>query len=253
MGQYFLIVNPTKRQFLDPHKFGSGLKLMEFSNDRYGAQQAQTILCSNGNGSGGGDLGTEGLTEAEKDLIGSWAGDPIVVAGDYGDPWKWVPKDLKGKTYETEEYAEGTNRLVKVEATFGKRKNRKTGKPEKFNENLYSAARCFFEDISDKMITLIAKGEGGHHPFAAVDLAEEGIRDVPAYGVIPEKEPKQPAGGQELYAAYKANAETPLVAACEQLKWFVYHNPEQAADLLRLAKETIRDAKATMDERLSGR
>ena len=31
MGQYFKVVNKTKRQVMCPHKFGSGAKLMEFS------------------------------------------------------------------------------------------------------------------------------------------------------------------------------------------------------------------------------
>ena len=33
MGQYFKVVNKTKRQVMCPHKFGSGAKLMEFSSD----------------------------------------------------------------------------------------------------------------------------------------------------------------------------------------------------------------------------
>jgi hypothetical protein len=30
MGQYYLIVNLDKKQYLHPHRFGDGLKLLEF-------------------------------------------------------------------------------------------------------------------------------------------------------------------------------------------------------------------------------
>jgi hypothetical protein len=45
------------------------------------------VLLSNGNGRGGGDL------NSDNPIIGSWAGDPIVVAGDYGDEGKFLPAD----------------------------------------------------------------------------------------------------------------------------------------------------------------
>src|SRR5437016_9325257 len=97
MGQYYLIVNLDKRQFLNPHRFGCGLKLMEFSNSRHGPLQGLAILLAHANGRGGGDLGTERLSPDEVSLIGSWAGDRIVVAGDYDDPGLWVPDDLDGR------------------------------------------------------------------------------------------------------------------------------------------------------------
>jgi len=42
------------------------------------------ILLADGNGRGGGDL------HSENDIVGSWAGDNIVVAGDYADEGKFV-------------------------------------------------------------------------------------------------------------------------------------------------------------------
>ena len=30
MGQYYVIANLDKKEFLNPHKFGDGVKLMEF-------------------------------------------------------------------------------------------------------------------------------------------------------------------------------------------------------------------------------
>src|SRR4051812_34548681 len=100
MGQYYLIVNPDKRQYLHPHRFGCGLKLMEFSNSSHGPLQGLAILLAHANGRGGGDLATEGLTPDEVRLIGSWAGDRIVVAGAYDDGGLWVPDGLEGRTYQ---------------------------------------------------------------------------------------------------------------------------------------------------------
>jgi len=34
MGQYFMVVNTTKEEYLHPHDFGSGLKFMEFTSDQ---------------------------------------------------------------------------------------------------------------------------------------------------------------------------------------------------------------------------
>ena len=82
MGQYYHIVNIDKRESLNPHILGDGLKLMEFASGG-GTMTALAILLSDGNGRGGGDF------RGESPRIGSWAGDRIVIAGDYADPGKW--------------------------------------------------------------------------------------------------------------------------------------------------------------------
>jgi len=86
MGQYYKVVNTTKGQYLEPHAFGSGAKLMEFSSDGQSIMQGLAILLADGNNRGGGDL------RSDNPLIGSWAGDNIVIAGDYADEGKFVPK-----------------------------------------------------------------------------------------------------------------------------------------------------------------
>ncbi len=75
MGQYHLTVNLEKKEYLHPHKFGCGLKLVEFSQGIM--MQGLVALLADNNGGGGGDF------HASSPLIGSWAGDPIVVTGDY--------------------------------------------------------------------------------------------------------------------------------------------------------------------------
>lgn len=77
MGQYYKIVNLDKRQYLNPCAFGDGLKLMEFACSSHGTLAGLAILLANSNGRGGGDL------RSDHEIIGSWAGDRIVVAGDY--------------------------------------------------------------------------------------------------------------------------------------------------------------------------
>ncbi len=86
MGQYYKVVNTTKGEVMTPHAFGSGAKLMEFSSDRQSIMQGLAILLADGNNRGGGDL------RSDNPLVGSWAGDNIVVSGDYADEGKFVPK-----------------------------------------------------------------------------------------------------------------------------------------------------------------
>ncbi len=249
VGQYYYIVNPAKRQYLNPHKFGCGLKLMEFSNSRFGPQQALCILLAKSNGQGGGDLSTNGLTEAEIALIGSWAGDSIYVAGDYMEPWDGVPKDLKGKTYVEKETVydrngRSTKRKKKVTHTFGKRIDRATGKEEDNNETLYSAAATFFEDISDKIMSIVAKGEHGYHPWAAVDATNDGWRQVPEWGVLPQKAPKKPIGGRKAWLAYKKSAKSQTDMIVEEMKYLLLRNPELADDLFDKISEVVEEVKS---------
>lgn len=82
MGQYYYTVNVDKGEYLNPHDFGAGLKLMEFAYPKYPSMllSALAVLLADGNGRGGGDL------RSDDPLIGSWAGNRIIVAGDYADP-----------------------------------------------------------------------------------------------------------------------------------------------------------------------
>jgi len=92
MGQYYKIVNIKKKQYISPYIFGDGSKLMEFSMSANGVLSGLAILLADGNGRGGGDL------HSENDIVGSWAGDNIVVAGDYADDGKFV-KDVDKNLY----------------------------------------------------------------------------------------------------------------------------------------------------------
>lgn len=106
MGQYYKIVNIKKKQYISPHTFGDGSKLMEFSMSANGILSGLAILLVDGNGRGGGDLGSK------NDIVGSWSGDNIVVAGDYADAGKFV-KEPDQTLYEVAG-SEGEDISVKV-------------------------------------------------------------------------------------------------------------------------------------------
>ena len=106
MGQYYKIVNIKKKQYITPYTFGDGAKLMEFSMSANGVLAGLAILLADGNGRGGGDL------HSTNDIVGSWAGDNIVVAGDYADMGKFV-KEPEQTLYEICQ-SEGEDISIKV-------------------------------------------------------------------------------------------------------------------------------------------
>lgn len=101
MGQYHLVVNIDKHELLHPNHLGDGLKLLEFSSG--GATlTALALLLAKDNGRGLGDLhvampdmpldtwekadyGLKRVRTPCAHLVGSWAGDRIVITGDYGN------------------------------------------------------------------------------------------------------------------------------------------------------------------------
>lgn len=76
MGQYHKLYNIDKKEFVHPHGIDNGLKLMEQVGFEKSTSSALFLLVSNSNGQGGGDA-------EYHDFIGRWAGDRIVVQGDY--------------------------------------------------------------------------------------------------------------------------------------------------------------------------
>ena len=108
MGQYYKVVNTTKKQVMNPHSFGSGAKLMEFSSDRMSIMQGLAILLADGNGRGGGDL------RSENPLVGSWAGDSIVIAGDYADEGKFVQDEKVNLYVESNDYEDISFKVIEV-------------------------------------------------------------------------------------------------------------------------------------------
>ena len=85
MGQYYLVCNLDKQQVLKPWTFGDGAKLLEFGTSAGGLMTALALLLADGNNRGGGDL------RSDHPLIGSWAGDQLVITGDYADKGRFLP------------------------------------------------------------------------------------------------------------------------------------------------------------------
>ena len=117
MGQYYRIVNLDKKQWLSPWAFGDGAKLLEFGSSGSGIMCGLAILLADGNGRGGGDLRVpEDAPDELKSLVGSWAGDRIVVSGDYAD--KGVFTDHARRNLydlcETNEFEDISEKVIEV-------------------------------------------------------------------------------------------------------------------------------------------
>lgn len=153
VGQYYYIVNTAKRQYLHAHKFGDGLKLMEFGSSGSGTMMALAVLLADGNGRGGGDL------HCASPLIGSWAGDPIVIAGDYADDGKHVPP---ADIVAYRNVAAKNNAILEWCTAKGK-------KLDDLVPNLYTVAAECYEDISDQIILALCDD-----PYERKALIERG-------------------------------------------------------------------------------
>jgi hypothetical protein len=67
MGEYFLIVNPAKRQYIDAFHFGESIKFNGILRGKHATALA-LLICDE--------------AQAIPPLGGTWAGDPLVVTGD---------------------------------------------------------------------------------------------------------------------------------------------------------------------------
>ena len=116
MGQYFKIVNPNKRQFLHAGRFYENIKA---SGLMYGnhAVAVALLVCN-----------SEGVRHEYGPLAGSWCGDPVIAAGDYGPP------DVLGIKTSTEQDP---------------------------HRNLYQMAYEEFDDISVGAIAMLCEGREG--------------------------------------------------------------------------------------------
>jgi len=109
MGQYHQIYNLDKIERIHPHSIDNGLKLYEQVGHIRSTSTALFALLANSNGRGGGDFPTH-------PLIGSWAGDRILIQGDYAKPTDRgaMPEDvLESFTDISEQVAEMLDFIVK--------------------------------------------------------------------------------------------------------------------------------------------
>ena len=104
MGQYHQVYNVTKKECLHAHKLGQGLKLCEQIGFEGSVADILFLLLANSNGRGGGDF-------SDHELVGKWAGDHIVVQGDYAE------ESDAGFILDTENYTDISDQAATL---FGK-------------------------------------------------------------------------------------------------------------------------------------
>ena len=74
MGQYFIVANTTRQEFLHPHKFGEGLKFLEFTTGDFGVMHGLAHLLAQS---------SDGVAIDDPEITGRWIGDNVVIVGDY--------------------------------------------------------------------------------------------------------------------------------------------------------------------------
>jgi len=97
MGQYFIVANTTKKEFLHPHKFGSGLKFLEFTLDGCSVMSGLAHLLGQS---------SEGVADDDKEVTGRWIGDHVVIVGDYDT------SGIYDEAYEENDYTDISNAVI---------------------------------------------------------------------------------------------------------------------------------------------
>ncbi len=69
MGAYFLVVNPTKRQYLDPGRFGEAIKFSALLRGDYCLHALKLLIA-------------DCFPRKTKSFRGAWLGDPVILASD---------------------------------------------------------------------------------------------------------------------------------------------------------------------------
>lgn len=126
MGQYWYVVNLTKKEFITPHRLGAGFKLWEQLASHPGTGAALTVLCAAmPEPRGGGDFDTDenwrgperqpdairghnmnpgpmpvSYPTIAKRTIGRWAGDRIALVGDYARDSDLPPGDYASEIHD---------------------------------------------------------------------------------------------------------------------------------------------------------
>ena len=71
MGQYYITINKTKKEYIETYTFGDGAKFLEFMSSDMGMKEATMMLLTNGG--------------VKDNYLGHWASDSIEVLGDYAE------------------------------------------------------------------------------------------------------------------------------------------------------------------------
>lgn len=151
MGQYHYPCNMDRHEFLNPHSFGDGLKILEFAPSGHGTMYGLGVLLAasnKGGARGGGDLhpwlggpgyeGREVPARGDEDalmqhIVGRWAGDRVAIIGDYakvGDFDSFDPDDSPWSDDEGRNWTDISSLVVAAcEMDFYAREDRKDREP----------------------------------------------------------------------------------------------------------------------------
>ncbi len=167
MGQYWMVCNLDKKEFISPHKLGCGLKLWEQLANHPGTGAALIILCAAmPEQRGGGDLMLEdepgfvgdlkraagvSYSEIAKRTIGRWAGDRIAIVGDYAKRDDLPPEDNADLIYHL--CGSDEDRWSAVE--HYRKYAEDTGLTKYKDKADRLAAAQLYRDISDDVCTVI--------------------------------------------------------------------------------------------------
>lgn len=103
MGQYHILVNVDKREWVDPWGIALGSKQWEHQSEArwplYGSlSDAMYILTMTSPARGGGDM-------PPSDISGRWAGDRVMIVGDYTEdedlPAEFLGSQLYGTAHDS--------------------------------------------------------------------------------------------------------------------------------------------------------
>jgi len=87
MGQYFKAVNLAKHEYVCPWCCGEVAKLWEWCANPHGA--LLPLLLRKSTEGGGGDYDGPTYETDASAIVGRWAGDPVVLVGDYDNSRLW--------------------------------------------------------------------------------------------------------------------------------------------------------------------
>ncbi|MFQ5793017.1 MAG: hypothetical protein ACE5JI_21310 [Acidobacteriota bacterium] len=107
MGQYYIAVNPKKREYVCPWCLGGVAKLWEWAVNPQAAIFPALLAKTDEGGGGDPDWGDSKVQE----VFGRWAGDPVYLVGDY-DSSKLFDKARKEYANISEEVGEVVSDFV---------------------------------------------------------------------------------------------------------------------------------------------